>query len=201
MTVQFFGWEVTYDDDSLLMELGTSQQPKDQAVYTMYHGTSMPNAKLIIANGFQQSSRDRVVLELRVRVGRVKKIDRDNHPMQYTWSTQGFDTAWVPPRCGMRAVPSGLEEDCVFDPKRVKVVGIVLAPAAHLTELRQLVAQRSQSEQSQSKQAGYLAAVQAELGGDLQTLSVRHDSLDQQALSAVDLSQPLREGDPDNERR
>lgn len=167
MNVRFFGWEVTYDDDSLLMELGTSQQPKDQAVYTMYHGTSMPNAKLIIANGFRQSSQgmlgkgvyvsrdrkkaeryplninqsDRVVLELRVRVGRVKRIDRDNHPMQYTWSTQGFDTAWVPPRCGMRAVPSGLEEDCVFDPKRVKVVGIVLAPAAHLTELRQLVAQ------------------------------------------------------------
>lgn len=55
----------------------------------------------------------------------------------------------------------------------------------------------SQSEQSQSKQAGHLAVVQAELGGDLQTLSVRHDSLDQQALSAVDVSQPLREGDPE----
>uniref|UniRef100_I3K191 Grass carp reovirus (GCRV)-induced gene 2p n=1 Tax=Oreochromis niloticus TaxID=8128 RepID=I3K191_ORENI len=120
-----------------------------EGVYTMYHGTSIANARLIIANGFQQSQggmlgkgvyvsrdkkkaeryplnnspTDRVVLELRVSVGRVKRIDKDNHPMQYTWSTQGYDTAWVPPNCGMKAVPSGLEEDCVFDPKRVTVVG------------------------------------------------------------------------------
>uniref|UniRef100_A0A3B4V2W2 Grass carp reovirus (GCRV)-induced gene 2p n=1 Tax=Seriola dumerili TaxID=41447 RepID=A0A3B4V2W2_SERDU len=146
MSLQFFGWEATYDDDSRV-ELRASQEPKDQAVYTMYHGTSVANARLIIANGFQQSSggmlgkgvyvsRDkkkakryplkmnpsvRVVLELRVRVGRVKRIDTDNHPMQYTWSTQGYNTAWVPPNCGMKAVPSGLEEDCVFDPKRVKI--------------------------------------------------------------------------------
>ena len=132
----------------------------------MYHGTSVANARLIITAGFQQSASgmlgkgvyvsrdrkkaerypmnsnpsDRVVLELSVRVGRVKRIDKDNHPMQYTWSTQGYDTAWVPPNCGMKAVPSGLEEDCVFDPKRVKVVGIAKAPDAVVTELQQLVA-------------------------------------------------------------
>ncbi|XP_056231745.1 uncharacterized protein LOC130169226 [Seriola aureovittata] len=165
MSLQFFGWEVTYDDDSRV-ELRASQEPKDQAVYTMYHGTSVANARLIIANGFQQSSggmlgkgvyvsRDkkkakryplkmdhsvRVVLELRVRVGRVKRIDTDNHPMQYTWSTQGYNTAWVPPNCGMKAVPSGLEEDCVFDPKRVMVVGIAQAPGNVLAELQQSVA-------------------------------------------------------------
>uniref|UniRef100_A0A8C3ARK4 Grass carp reovirus (GCRV)-induced gene 2p n=1 Tax=Cyclopterus lumpus TaxID=8103 RepID=A0A8C3ARK4_CYCLU len=124
------------------------QKELQHGVYTMFHGTSVANARLIIANGFQQSSggmlgkgvyvsrnkkkadrypmkrdsSDRVVFELRVRVGRVKRIDKDNHPMQYTWSTQGYDTAWVPPKCGMTAVPSGLEEDCVFDPKQVKVV-------------------------------------------------------------------------------
>lgn len=162
----FFGWEVTYDDDSPRVELGASQEPKDSGAYTMYHGTSIGNGRLIIANGFRQSSggmlgkgvyvsrdkkkaerypigsndSDRVVLELRVRVGRVKRIDRDNHPMQYTWSSQGYDTAWVPPNCGMRAVPSGLEEDCVFDPRNIKVVGIAKAPPSVLTELQQLVA-------------------------------------------------------------
>uniref|UniRef100_A0A3Q4FYZ9 Grass carp reovirus (GCRV)-induced gene 2p n=1 Tax=Neolamprologus brichardi TaxID=32507 RepID=A0A3Q4FYZ9_NEOBR len=150
MSLQFFGWEVTYDDESPSVELTASQAPKDKGVYTMYHGTSIANARRIIANGFQQSQggmlgkgvyvsrdkkkaeryplnnspADRVVLKLHVRVGRVKRIDKDNHPMQYTWSTQGYDTAWVPPNCGMKAVPSGLEEDCVFDPKRVTVVGI-----------------------------------------------------------------------------
>ncbi|XP_068461103.1 uncharacterized protein [Clinocottus analis] len=166
MSLLFFGWEVTYDDDSPRVELGASQEPKDSGVYTMYHGTCVANARLIIANGFQQSqggmlgkgvyvsrdkkkaeryplkkdSSDRVVFELRVRVGRVKRIDKDNHPMQYTWSTQGYDTAWVPPNCGMKAVPSGLEEDCVFDPKKVKVVGIAVAPNTILSELQQLVA-------------------------------------------------------------
>ncbi|XP_068559182.1 grass carp reovirus (GCRV)-induced gene 2p [Cebidichthys violaceus] len=165
-SLPFFGWEVTYDDDSPRVELGASQEPKDSGVYTMYHGTSEASARTIIANGFQQSSggmlgkgvyvsrdkkkaeryplksnaSDRVVLELRVRVGRVKRIDKDSHPMQYTWSTQGYDTAWVPPMCGMAAVPSGLEEDCVFDPKRVTVRGIAKAPDAILTELKQLVA-------------------------------------------------------------
>ncbi|XP_047446800.1 uncharacterized protein LOC125011626 [Mugil cephalus] len=167
MSVQFFGWEVTYDDASPHMQLKSSQAPKDQGVYTMYHGTSIANANQIIANGFQQSTggmlgkgvyvsrdkrkaqryplhsnqADRVVLELRVRVGRVKRIDKDNHPMQYTWNTHGYDTAWVPPNCGMKAVPSGLEEDCVFDPKRVKVVGIASAPNPTLqAQLQQLVA-------------------------------------------------------------
>lgn len=167
MSLQFFGWEVTYDDYSPHAELRTSQEPKDRNVYTMYHGTSVANARLIIANGFQQSSggmlgkgvyvsrdqkkaeryplnnnpSDRVALKLQVRVGRVKRIDKDNHPLQYTWSTQGYDTAWVPPNCGMKAVPSGLEEDCVFDPKRVKVVGIAKAPNnLLLRELEQLVA-------------------------------------------------------------
>ncbi|XP_014885535.1 uncharacterized protein LOC106946004 [Poecilia latipinna] len=166
MSLQFFGWEVTYDDDSPRLELGASQEPKDRGVYTMYHGTTVANARLIIANGFKQSTKgmlgngvyvsrdrkkaeryplninaaDRVVLKLHVRVGHVKRIDKDNHPMQYTWSTQGYDTAWVPPNCGMKAVPSGLEEDCVFDPSRITVVDIAQAPNTDLEPLKQLVA-------------------------------------------------------------
>ncbi|XP_070760426.1 uncharacterized protein [Enoplosus armatus] len=165
MSVQFCGWEVVDDGASFTgVELGLSQTPQKRGVYKMYHGTSVASARLIIANGFNQSSRgmlgkgvyvsrnknkaDRygpVILELRVRVGRVKRIDRDNHPMQYTWHANGYDTAWVPPNIGLKAVPSGLEEDCVFDPKRVKVVGIAKAKdTTILTELQQLLSKTSQ---------------------------------------------------------
>ncbi|XP_038559575.1 uncharacterized protein LOC119891785 [Micropterus salmoides] len=193
MSLPFFGWEVAYDDDSPRAELGSSQEPKDRGVYTMYHGTSIANARLIISNGFQQSPRgmlgkgvyvsrekkkaeryplnnnlsDRVVLKLRVRVGRVKRIDKDDHPMQYTWSTQGYDTAWVPPNCGMKAVPSGLEEDCVFDPKRVTVVGIAKAPNnTILTELQQLVTN------SQRNPSGIYGGAASQGGGAVDVCSL-----------------------------
>lgn len=166
MSVQFAGWEVLYDDDSPRAELGSAQEPEDRGVYAMYHGTTVAHTRLILANGFQPSSGgmlgkgvyvsrdktkaqryplnskfgDRVVLELRVRVGRVKRIDRDNHPLQYTWNAQGYHTAWVPPNCGMKSVPSGLEEDCVFDPARVKVARIAMAADAVRSELEKLLA-------------------------------------------------------------
>lgn len=169
MSVHFSGWEVVDDGASFPgVELAPSQKPQRRGVYTMYHGTSVPNARLIIANGFKPSSvgmlgkgvyvsrdkkkasayppntSDRVIFELRVRPGRVKRIAQDNHPLQYTWHSQGYDTAWVPPNCGMRSVPSGREEDCVFDPKRVEVVGIARAPNnTVLKELQQLLAQKS----------------------------------------------------------
>ncbi|XP_070760429.1 uncharacterized protein [Enoplosus armatus] len=164
MSVHFYGWEVVDNGASCAgVELGSSQTPQKRGVYKMYHGTSVASARLIIANGFNQSSggllgkgvyvsREKrkadhygpVILELRVRVGRIKRIDRDNHPMQYTWHAHGYDTAWVPPNIGLKAVPSGLEEDCVFDPKRVKVVGIAKAPSPLiLTELQQLLSKKS----------------------------------------------------------
>lgn len=166
MSLRFCGWTVIYDGEVAGAELGESQKPKDRGVYTMYHGTSVASARLIIANGFIQSQggmlgkgvyvsrdrtkasryplkalySDRVVLELRVRVGRVKRIDKDNHPMQYTWSQHNYNTAWVPANCGMKSVPSGLEEDCVLDPKNIKVVAIAQAPQRVRRELEQLVA-------------------------------------------------------------
>jgi len=167
MSVQFSGWEAVDDGASFPgVELEASQKPQNQGVYTMYHGTDIASARLILANGFKLSSAgmlgkgvyvsrdkkkaahyplnsnnaDRVIFELSVRVGRVKRINQDNHPMQYTWHTHGYDTAWVPPNCGLKAVRSGLEEDCVFDPKRVKVVSIAKAPN-HIVqkELQQLL--------------------------------------------------------------
>lgn len=171
--MSFCGWEVVDDGASFTgVELEPSQKPQKQGVYTMYHGTSVASARLIIANGFQQSSggmlgkgvyvsrdqkkaahyplnsqiADRVILRLRVRPGRVKRIDQDNHPMQFSWHTHGYDTAWVPPRCGLLAVPSGMEEDCVFDPKRVEVVGIAKAPNTNIqTELQQLLSKSTKT--------------------------------------------------------
>lgn len=171
--MHFSGWEVVDDGASFPgVELDPSQKPQKRGVYTMYHGTSIASAKNIITNGFKQSSggmlgkgvyvsRDkkkashyplnsqitnRVVLELRVRPGRVKRIDKDNHPLQLTWHSHGYDTAWVPPKCGMKSVPSGLEEDCVFDPKRVEVVGIAKTSDNKIqSELQQLLSKKSQS--------------------------------------------------------
>lgn len=134
------------------MQLAGGATPQNGNVYTMYHGTSEDGARAIIAKGFKQStdgmlgpgvyvSRDinkaskypldlprheRVVLKLEVRVGRVKKIDRQGHPLQKTWHDEGYNTAWVPPNCGM--VPSGQEEDCIWNPKRVKVIRRVPTP-------------------------------------------------------------------------
>uniref|UniRef100_A0A8C5N0X2 Poly [ADP-ribose] polymerase n=1 Tax=Leptobrachium leishanense TaxID=445787 RepID=A0A8C5N0X2_9ANUR len=132
-------------------------------IYVMYHGTTVAAAIQIIMNGFSQSKdgmlgrgvyvsrnqdkaaryplgdqSDQVILKLRVNVGKVKKIDRQYNLMQKTWHDHGYDTAWVPAYCGM--VKSGLEEDCVWDPKRIKVVGIVQAPPGYLPQLQQLVA-------------------------------------------------------------
>lgn len=171
MSVKFSGWEVVDDGASFPgVELQPSQKPQKRGVYAMYHGTSVASARLIIANGFQPSSggmlgkgvyvsrdmkkaahyplmsqiTDRVVLQLRVRPGRVKRIDTDNHPMQLTWHAHGYDTAWVPPKSGMMSVPSGLEEDCVFDPKRVTLVGIAKAPNNTIEkELQQLLSKKT----------------------------------------------------------
>ncbi|KAA0720072.1 hypothetical protein E1301_Tti008301 [Triplophysa tibetana] len=124
-------------------------QPQEGNIYRMYHGTTRKAAEVIKASGFKQSttgmlgrgvylSRDlekasryplvknlpvdqRVVLRVKVNVGKVKKIDSQNHAMRTTWHDDGYDTAWCPPNCGM--VPSGLEEDCVWDPKRITIVG------------------------------------------------------------------------------
>nr|NP_001232918.1 grass carp reovirus (GCRV)-induced gene 2l [Danio rerio]ADZ76355.1 Gig2-like protein DreL [Danio rerio] len=126
--------------------LQSQSQPADDKIYIMYHGTTRAAADQIKKQGFCQSkdgmlgrgvylSRDlqkasrypvelpedkRVVLRVRVNVGRVIKIDHQRHPLQKTWHDKGYDTAWCPPKCGM--VRSGLEEDCVWDPKRIQVI-------------------------------------------------------------------------------
>ncbi|KAM9299372.1 uncharacterized protein PAF06_016433 [Gastrophryne carolinensis] len=144
--------------------LQSNDQPLDSKIYVMYHGTTLSAAESIIKNGFRQSSdgmlgkgvyvsrdlnkarryplgnpSDQVILKLRVNVGKVKKIGSQQHSMRKTWHDEGYDTAWVPPYCGM--VVSGLEEDCIWDPKRIKVVGIAKAPPRYLQYLQKLVAE------------------------------------------------------------
>lgn len=186
-SISFFGWEAFYDEDR---HLQANQEAKSGRHYMMYHGTSVQVARQIIKNGFRQSSdgmlgpgvyvsrdqkkaeryplrsppTDRVVLKLSVDCGKVKKIDKDNHPLQKTWHSQGYDTAWVPPNCGMKAVPSGLEEDCVFDPARIEVTDIALAPnTTILTELKQLITQNQKSP-SKSNTSGTCTVCKLKLG-------------------------------------
>uniref|UniRef100_A0A3Q0T5U7 PARP catalytic domain-containing protein n=1 Tax=Amphilophus citrinellus TaxID=61819 RepID=A0A3Q0T5U7_AMPCI len=120
--------------------------PTDGKTYVMYHGTTRVNANSILASGFRQSEKgmlgrgvylsrdlqkasgypighpehDRVVIKVKVNVGKVKIIDHQNHSLQKTWHDHGYDTAWVPPKCGM--VSSGREENCVWDPKRITIL-------------------------------------------------------------------------------
>ncbi|KAJ8275640.1 hypothetical protein COCON_G00073920 [Conger conger] len=126
--------------------LDCCDEPANNSTYVMYHGTSKEAAESIRCYGFSPSNDgmlgpgvylsrdiqkashyplnvaegDRRVLVVIVNVGRVKKIDYQGHPLQKTWHAAGYDTAWVPPNCGM--VPSGLEEDCVWDPSRINVI-------------------------------------------------------------------------------
>ena len=58
---------------------------------------------------------------------------------------------------------------------------------------------RPQGQQGQAQQAGYLCTGQAQLGGELQALSVGHHGLDQQALATVQLGQPLVEGETERQ--
>uniref|UniRef100_A0A4W5N740 Uncharacterized protein n=1 Tax=Hucho hucho TaxID=62062 RepID=A0A4W5N740_9TELE len=120
--------------------------PEDSHVYVMYHGTSKQIAVKIQRNGFKLSKdgtlgagvylsrdirkvikypigaddSDRMVLKVKVDVGKVKIIDVQGHDRKYDWHTHGYDTAWVPPGVGM--VNSNQEEDCVYDPKRITML-------------------------------------------------------------------------------
>ncbi|CAJ1075605.1 hypothetical protein PFLUV_G00181530 [Xyrichtys novacula] len=127
--------------------------PQSRQSYIMYHGTTRQAAQSILATGFRQSSDgmlgrgvylsrdlekarrypighpedDKAVIKVVVNVGRVIAIRQQGHPRQKTWHDPAYgrvyDTAWVPPNCGM--VPSGLEEDCVWDPNRIQIIKVI----------------------------------------------------------------------------
>ena len=65
----------------------------------------------------------RYSLKLLVYTGNCKVIRHQGDPMQKTWQDHGYDSAWVPPNCGM--VSSGMEENCIKSPKAIMVLGMV----------------------------------------------------------------------------
>uniref|UniRef100_A0A7S4SMX1 PARP n=1 Tax=Alexandrium monilatum TaxID=311494 RepID=A0A7S4SMX1_9DINO len=114
--------------------------PVEGSKIDAFHGTSVANALAIERGGFIPSragmlgpgvyvSRDpskaesygKMVLRLEVTIGRLLVIDAQSHPRKQTWSSQGYDLAWVPAGCGM--VPSNREEGCVKDPRNIRVIG------------------------------------------------------------------------------
>lgn len=170
MPVEFSGWEA-YCDKSKHLKPG--QEPKKSHGYIMYHGTLKTNAPAIISSGFRPSAggtlgpgvycsrninkamrypacadNDRVVLKLRVRVGKVKRIEGQSLNLINSWHQNGYDTAWLPATVS----GAGFEEDCVWDPKRLTVIGI-----AHCTDsstkssLESLIKQKSQSQDTNGK--------------------------------------------------
>ncbi|XP_044038531.1 uncharacterized protein LOC122869497 [Siniperca chuatsi] len=146
--MQYQWAEDDFDVPCGVVRLGLSE-PVNNRQYVMYHGTTRQSALFILATGFQQSedgmlgpgvylSRDlqkasrypidhpeydKVVIKVVVSVGKVIAINYQGHPCQKTWHDFGYDTAWVPPGCGM--VRSGLEENCVWDPSRIQIIGAI----------------------------------------------------------------------------
>lgn len=169
MPIQFSGWE-TYCEKSRHLKPG--QEPKKSQGYIMYHGTHKNAAATIISSGFRPSgggtlgpgvycSRDinkamgypggcapgdRVVFKLRVRVGKVKKIDSKSTHLWSTWHQNGYDTAWLP------SPVSGMEEDCVWDPKRLTVIGIAhCTDASTKSSLESLIKKQGQLQEADGR--------------------------------------------------
>ncbi|XP_044038532.1 uncharacterized protein LOC122869498 [Siniperca chuatsi] len=146
--MQYQWAEDDFDVPDGVGRLGLSE-PVNNRQYVMYHGTTRQSAQSILATGFEQSAggmlgrgvylsrdlqkasrypidhpeSDKVVIKVKVNVGKVIAINYQGHPHQKNWHDFGYDTAWVPPKCGM--VRSGLEEDCVWDPKRIKIISTI----------------------------------------------------------------------------
>ena len=195
------------EDDGRRVTLDPREMPKDDSTYLMYHGTKPEAADQIERFGFIRSrdgmlgegvylSRDvtkaahypldvraddhdrRVILECLVNVGKVKRIESLGHPMQKTWMILGYDTAWVPPHCGM--VASGLEEDCVFAPDRIIVLRRVqVREAARVAAAKKAIAAQQQAEKAKEDERRLNSKIAAASGGKGEKVrgsSVKHSS-------------------------
>jgi len=72
-----------------------------------------------------------IIFELAVDLGQCKTLGQ-NDPMMTTWQQHGYDSAWAPTGAGGRG--TGLEENCIKDPKRIKIKQAI---AGHSYKLRQ----------------------------------------------------------------
>uniref|UniRef100_A0A8C6UAJ4 PARP catalytic domain-containing protein n=1 Tax=Neogobius melanostomus TaxID=47308 RepID=A0A8C6UAJ4_9GOBI len=114
----------------------------------MYYPTSSSDAEYIRRHGFQSQDaslgrgvylsrdlqkatmlplnhpeHDKVIIQVRVNVGRAIGINYQGHPMQYLWQTHNWDTAWAPPNCGIGW--NGMELFCVWDPQRIQILKFI----------------------------------------------------------------------------
>ena len=109
----------------------------------MIHGTNKESSEQILKRGFSSSyfkdssmlgggvylTRDltkanmfgEYIIFCDVDLGKTIEITFQNHPVQKTWHTLGFNSAFVPAGCGMVK----REEFCVKDPSRVKPILVV----------------------------------------------------------------------------
>jgi hypothetical protein len=72
-----------------------------------------------------------VILELKIDLGNCKHLV-ENDPMMKTWQNHDYDSAWAP-FSAVNPSDTGKQENCVKDPKRIKVVQVI---AGHTGELR-----------------------------------------------------------------
>jgi hypothetical protein len=72
-----------------------------------------------------------IVFQLSVDLGRCKTLE-ENDPMMTTWQQHGYDSAWAPTGAGGRG--AGLEENCIKDPKRIKIIQAI---PGHTVKLQQ----------------------------------------------------------------
>uniref|UniRef100_A0A8C4X344 Uncharacterized protein n=1 Tax=Erpetoichthys calabaricus TaxID=27687 RepID=A0A8C4X344_ERPCA len=82
-------------------------KPKNNNIYEIFHGITKQDEELIKKNGFRPSvdgmlgEGQQYALKLMANVKIVVKIDMQRHPMQKKSHYCGYDTAWMPPNCGM----------------------------------------------------------------------------------------------------
>jgi hypothetical protein len=139
------------------IEIGLHSRHGDMKPTTFYHATSEENALRIQQHGFiippgpggllgrgvyctttMSKAMDYlkgpyggVILQLSVDLGRCKQL-KPNDPMMKTWQKQ-YDSAWAP---FSAANPNdfGKQENCVKDPKRIKVVQAIAGNTAALRQ-------------------------------------------------------------------
>ena len=127
---------------------------------TFYHGTSIEAAFKIQETGFRvdlagsnagallgdgvycttslekalhyakQHPHHGVIFELEVDLGQCKELQQGD-PMMKTWQSHGYDSAWSP----KGANAQGLEENCIKDPARIRIVNV---SAGHTGKLREM---------------------------------------------------------------
>ena len=127
---------------------------------TFYHGTSPEAALSIQTNGFdpersgsnagallgkgvyctttlekamhyaKRKAAQGIIFELRIDLGRCKTLQKDD-PMMKSWQEHGYDSAWAPDG----ANTSGLEENCIKDSARIRIVRAIAGHTGKLLEL------------------------------------------------------------------